>query len=78
MGHTWREIDPVGAEKHDKYMDHLIELRKRLEGVPISMFTCCELESLMKVLGLMHTSTGEARPTEHDFSVIEGRLSQLK
>ncbi len=39
MGHYWREMDPDGAEKHDRYLDRLHGLREKLKDVPMSSFT---------------------------------------
>lgn len=52
MGHYWREIDPVGAAEHDRSIDRLLKLRKKLENVPLSKFTVSDFEALYRVMGV--------------------------
>ncbi len=51
MGHYWREMDPAGADEHDRRIDRLLKLREKLENLPLSSFTVGDFEALYSVMG---------------------------
>lgn len=52
MGHSWRDMDPAGAAEHDRRIDRLRNLRKKLENMPLSNFSVGDLGALYRVMGV--------------------------
>lgn len=75
MGHTWREMDPAGAAAHDRRMDRLLNLRKKLENMSLSEFTAGELKSLYRVMGVGHDLLDD--PNNEDMTRLEQKLQRL-
>ena len=71
---TWREGDPKGADGVDALLTRTMEIRQKLEHVPVGTFLAIEVGPLMRVLGLQ----GNKEPSPEDFAIIENRLAQLK
>ncbi len=76
MGHTWREIDPAGAEAQDRYLDRLVALRKKFDARRIGCFTGAEFRLYLKLIGV--ETKGDQHLTDEDFKKLEGLLSEWK
>lgn len=71
MGHSYREIFPEEAAEHDREIDRIVALRKRLEHIPSSEFTVGELLIVMRVMNKWRDHT------EQDLKRIERKLDDL-
>jgi hypothetical protein len=78
MGHTWREMDPVGAEEHDRRMDRKSDLKKRIKGMSLGEFTVNELEAVMRLLGLGFSGIGILEPHEEHLVLLEKKIARRK
>ncbi len=74
MGHTWRELDPAGAEAHNKRIERLLNLQKKIGDSPLSEFTVNEFGSIMRIMGWQHNSAGQVEPYESDFVRLESKV----
>lgn len=77
MGHHWREMDPAGAEAHDRYLNRKEELQKKLKDVPLGEFKAGELESVMRLFGLYYNLAGQCRLTEEHFKILEAKAASM-
>jgi hypothetical protein len=50
MGHSWREMDPAGAERHDNAINAALALRDKVSAMPLALFTAADLPALMRVM----------------------------
>jgi len=66
MGHSWREMDPAGAEKHDNEIRAQIRLRTKLGLVSLARFRVNELPMLMQLL--------ECEASSEDMGVLRRKL----
>jgi hypothetical protein len=76
MGY-WREDYPKEAEEHDRKLERIARLKKKLESVKLGEFPVLELGPLMKVLELGYSNilTG---PSESDLEIIEARVRAIE
>jgi hypothetical protein len=51
MGHSWREMDPAGAEAHDRALDNEMKLRRAVEKVPLRDLKVADLPAVLDMLG---------------------------
>jgi len=73
VGHYWREMDPAGAAAHDRRIDRLLKLRKKLENMPLSSFIVADFGSLYRVMGVdIHK---DAR--EEDLARLEQKVRKV-
>ena len=76
MGHYWREMDPAGAEKHDRKMERTLKLKKRIESMSLGEFTVNELEAVMRLLGLAYNGAGTLKPYEEHLALLENKVGK--
>jgi hypothetical protein len=74
MGHNWRDVDPIGAEKHDQYIERRRGLRQKLKDVSLDKFTAGELGAVMRLFGLAGISR---EPHEEHFRILEKRVKKM-
>jgi hypothetical protein len=43
MGHSWREMDSVGSERHDNKIDLGLKIKEAIKHEKIHIFECCDL-----------------------------------
>lgn len=79
MGHTYREMHPEEATKHDRRIERIMALRKQLEHLPSSEFTVIELIAVLRIMdNKIFTFKGIWQdPTEEDLKRIERKLDDL-
>ena len=75
MGHNWRDMDPVGAEREDKRIDRKLRLREELGDLKLSEFTVKELGALLRLHGLAPLLDQE-EPDEDDLRLLEKKLEE--
>ena len=78
MGHYWREMDPAGAEEHDKRMDRISKLKKELKGISLGKFTVNESEAIMRLFRLAYNGAGTLEPHEEHLALLEKKVAQKK
>ncbi len=78
MGHTWREMDPAGAEAHDRRLSRISKLRKELKGMSLGKFTVNELEAVMRLLRLAYNGAGTLEPHEEHLTLLEKKVVRRK
>ncbi|MEX2090664.1 MAG: hypothetical protein WD989_00840 [Candidatus Paceibacterota bacterium] len=78
MGHYWREMDPAGAEKHDRKLHRRAELRKKIKSMSLGEFAVNELEAVMRLLGLAHNEAGTLEPHEEHLTLLEKKTARRK
>lgn len=78
MGHSWRDMDPVGAEAHDRHIERLLRLREGLKNVPLSEFTVGDLPVLIRLMGAFHNSAGQIDPSEEELRALERVVHDLQ
>ncbi len=78
MGHSWREMDPVRADEHDRRMSRMSKLRDQLENVSLGEFMVSELEAVMRLFGLAQNSTGALMPWEEHLKLLEEKVEKMK
>jgi hypothetical protein len=49
MGHSWREMDPAGAARHDSYIDRVRRVREAVKDIPLSKFTAGDFAALLNL-----------------------------
>mgnify|MGYP001598749058 CR=1 FL=1 len=74
MGHTWREMDPTGAEVHDRKLSRQSKLRKKIEGMSLGKFTVKELEAVMRLFGLAYNGAGTLEPHVEHLALLEKKV----
>ena len=75
MGHTWRDMNPGDARKHDEFMNRLQKVRERLGNLSLSVltdFTVTDLSALLKITLQLE------RPQESDLEYIEQKLKEIE
>lgn len=79
MGHTYRETHPEEATEHDRRIERIMTLRKRLEHLPSSEFTVIELIAVLRIMNdRIFTFKGRWQdPTEKALKRIERKLDDL-
>lgn len=78
MGHYWREMDPVGAEEHDRKMDRKSKLKERIKSMSLGEFNVHELEAVMRLLGLAYNGAGTLEPHEEHLALLEKKVAHKK
>ena len=78
MGHYWREMDPAGAEAHDRKIDRTSKLRKKVGSMSLSKFTVNELEAVMRLFGLAYDGAGTLDPDEEHLTLLEKKIAGSK
>lgn len=74
MGHTFREMDPEGARKHDERIDRQNKLHREISGQDLGSFRAGDLPSLLRILDPLHFGS----PFPQDLSQLELRISEIK
>lgn len=74
MGHYWREMDPIGAEEHDRKMRRGSKLRNKLKNMSLGSFTVNELEAIMRLFGLLNNF----EPHEEHLALLEKKIVRKK
>ncbi len=76
MGHSWREMDPQGALRHDELYERRTKILRRLEGVSLSAFQATDLPALLLIVpgglgGIDYHKFGH-----EELDLIEQRLNE--
>jgi hypothetical protein len=72
MGHSWRELDPQGAARHDAEINFKIKIKKAIANRSLGDFTCDDLSFLMKLqISANHISLDNLKQfaEKHDISL---------
>lgn len=78
MGHSWREMDPSGADAHDAYIERRRALCDAFANVPLGHFTVSELGPIMRLNGLEYGFSGARDCTREDFRVLAAAADRLE
>ncbi len=70
MGHSWREMDPKGADEHDRRIERRNRIWTRLENLPLSCFTFGEFRILRRFIE-------ERGYSETDLSYLEEKIDDF-
>lgn len=70
MGHSWREMDPKGAEEHDKRIERSNRAWEGVKNIPLSFFTVGEYLSLNRFI--------EDAASDTDMKVVEKIIAKFK
>lgn len=72
MGHTYREIFPKEATRHNRMINRILALRHKLKHVSLSEFTPDDLPTLFRIM-----DNRSSDPTEKELDQIEQKLDDL-
>lgn len=78
MGHTWREMDPAGAEAHDRRLSRISKLEEQVGNMSLGKFTVKELEAVMRLFGLAYNGAGTLGPHEEHLALLEKKVALRK
>lgn len=74
VGHYWREIDPQGAEAHDRRINREVALKKELDHLTLDNFKVSDLRALLNLLGF--NKYGGA--TQDELELLEAKVNGIK
>lgn len=77
MGHTWREMDPAGAEEQDRNLSRLRAIRDEIRDISLSEFTVGDLVPICRIMGIKNS---EYAPLlfPSDLAHLEKRIQEIK
>lgn len=78
MGHTWREMDPAGAEAHDRRLSRISKLHEQVGNMSLGKFTVKELEAVMRLFRLAYNGAGTLEPHEEHLALLEKKVAKKK
>lgn len=69
MGHGWREMDPKGAEAHDRRIERRNKIFTEIEKMSLSFLTVGEFLILCRLL--------DDRASDTDLAILERKIDEF-